>query len=92
MSKKFSAADMDLPTEINPFAWIEWCEDRKERRKPLTQRAAIMTINKLLPFSYQEQATAVAMSIECGWAGLFPKRAPAGFIERIVDRSWADEL
>jgi hypothetical protein len=91
MSKRFDASEIELPPQINKDAWMHWCEDRKERRKPLTQRAAIMTINKLVQFSHAEQASAVMESIMHGWTGLFPKRS-TGFVERITNRDWAADL
>ena len=91
MSKKFNAAEMQLPPEINAAAWIEWCEDRRERGKALTQRAAIMTINKLAPFSHQDQANAIGEAIMHGWTGVFPKRSQS-FIGQHTDRVWADGL
>lgn len=95
----FKAEDMVLPPTINESAWREWCADRKERRKPLTKRAAVLAINKLLPYSMQEQGLMVMQSIENGWSGLFPVRMQSyrtesngQFIDRITDRSWADGL
>lgn len=91
MSKRFDASAIELPAEINAIAWIEWCEDRKERGKPLTQRAAILSINKLVQFSKSDQAAAVAASIEHGWTGLFPKRS-GSWLDGHTDRSWADSI
>jgi len=93
MGKRFDASTIDLPTEINAAAWIEWCEDRRERGKPLTQRAAILCVNKLVQFSKSDQAAAVAASIEHGWTGLFPKHSRQdSWIDKVADRSWADGI
>lgn len=92
---KFKAEDMVLPPTINESAWREWCEDRKERGKPLTKRAAVLSINKLLPFSMQVQGLMVAQSIEHGWTGLFEVKIAVnrgGFIERHTDNSWREGL
>lgn len=97
---KFKAEDMVLPPTINESAWREWCEDRKERGKALTKRAAVLAINKLLPYSMQDQGLMVAQAIEHGWTGLFPVKPQyrsavetnESFVNRITDTSWANNL
>lgn len=91
MAKRFDASAVELPAEINALAWIEWCEDRKERGKALTQRAAILSINKLRQFSHFEQAQAVSDSIMHGWTGLFPKRS-GSWLDGHSDKSWSEGL
>lgn len=71
---KFNAATMELPIEINKNSWLEWVEDRKERGKQLTKRAAKLSINLLIKYTKEIQAFIIETSIMAGWTGLFPPK------------------
>jgi len=52
-------------------AWCGWVAQRKETRKPMTERAARISIGKLREWGYQAAIVAVERSIESTWAGVF---------------------
>jgi hypothetical protein len=59
---------------INPEAWNDFLQHRKEMGKPFTDLAKTKVANKLKDYSYLEQQEAVNTSIESRWAGVFPKK------------------
>ena len=72
-------------------AWADWCQHRKEIRKPLTAKSCEQQAKALLGHAAPDQV--LATSISNGWTGIFPdKRAsnvhpfprsrPTGFAER----------
>lgn len=53
------------------FAWNEWNDYRKERRKKLTPSTAKMQLKKLAKHPEQTAIEMIHQSIEKGWEGLF---------------------
>ena len=55
-------------------AWIEWTKERKERRKPLTPRAALLGTKKLTELTQdpKEAIKIIAQSIEKCWSSFYP--------------------
>lgn len=68
-----------IPDALNhdpfPATWAEWIAERRERRKPLTARAAKGQLLGLEPLGPVKAAECVSASIRNGWAGLFPESA-----------------
>lgn len=81
----FDASAIDLPEWLDREDWQGWVDDRRARRKPITERGAREQIKLLADYRGQGHAPAsvIANSIANGYQGLFPpKRAPAsGFAE-----------
>lgn len=72
--KLFDAAAIPLPDFIPRAAWVEWCADRKERRKPITERGAksqIKELARLMMLEGHQPADVIAHSIAGGYQGLF---------------------
>lgn len=67
-------SDIPLTLHAPDFlaAWRDWCEDRRERRKPMTRRAATIALNKLATMTPDAAAAAIRYSIERGYTGIFP--------------------
>lgn len=59
-----------------PEAWKEWCLDRRERKKIITERAAKMQIGTLIDIVVEHgpamTAAHLRYSIELGRTGIFP--------------------
>lgn len=72
-SIKFDPCSMRLPFESDAFraAWCDWCEDRRKRKKPVTERAARLQLRKLESWGESKAIAAIHASIESGWSGLF---------------------
>jgi hypothetical protein len=89
----------EIPKEIDSpefrEAWSEWVADRKERKKPITQRAAKQQLKSLIPLGPVKAAECLLASIQNGWAGLFPekfvgqaaKQPPKSFAEVRVEKA-----
>ena len=74
----FDAATIPLPDFLPRAAWIEWCADRKQRRKPITERGAknqIKELARLMMLEGHQPADVIAHSIAGGYQGLFPPKA-----------------
>ena len=75
-SPKFDPREIALPPPLDTAAfrsaWIDWCDDRQDRRKPITKRAATLQIAKLAEVGEQQAIAAIRTAIERGWQGLFP--------------------
>lgn len=72
----YNAASAPLPLLLNTpefrAAWADWCADRAERGKPLTQRAATIALNKCAELGQEAAVAAIRHSIECGYQGIYP--------------------
>lgn len=91
---KFDATTIELPDWLDREAWASWCNDRKARKKPITQAAAHLQVKQLgeyLAAGHLPEAV-IAHSIAGGFQGLYPPkpvtpaaapgRAPETFAER----------
>ena len=63
---------------INLVAWSEWCEDRKQRRKPISKATQIKQFKLLHVYDYQTQQEIIDASINAGWTGLFAPKGKGG--------------
>lgn len=78
----FDAATIELPDWLDRQDWVDWVQDRKDRRKPVTEKAAPLQIRKLSRYRDEghDPKSVIENSIEGGYQGLFPpaqKRAPS---------------
>jgi hypothetical protein len=74
---------MTIELRDNPLfreAWREWLLDRKDRRKPVTTRAAALQLRKLNDMS--DPVASIHQSIENGWQGVFPVTGKDGRVSR----------
>lgn len=70
----FDAAAVDLPDWLPRAVWSEWVEDRRERHKPISTRAAAQQLKRLAQFREQgiDPVSVIEHSIANGYQGLFP--------------------
>jgi uncharacterized protein YdaU (DUF1376 family) len=72
--KSFDPKAMEIPAWIPPAVWFEWCDDRAERKKPVTERAAKRQFEQLREYDRQgfSVESVVSHSIAGGFQGLYP--------------------
>lgn len=92
-STVYDPTAINMPEELDDpefrAAWVEWCEHRKEKRKPLTERAAAKQIKECVSWGVEMSIAAIDNSIKNDWQGLF---APKGFtpsVEAEQDSGWS---
>ena len=88
-STKFDPVDVK-PENVSAQAWSDWCQHRREIRKPLTAKTCEQQAKALE--AHQTPDAVINLSISNGWTGLFPEKvlpttkgAPSrhnGFAER----------
>lgn len=74
----FDPTKVDLPFDSERFrqSWGEFCQHRKDIRKPLTKLAVTKALNKCRAFGEADAIVAIDESITSGWPGLFkPKQS-----------------
>lgn len=68
--------DVSIPENLKTpeflVAWSEWLADRKERKKPVTSRAARMQLDDLALMGPELAVKSIKQSIANRWQGLFP--------------------
>jgi len=73
--KKPTALDVEIPDELDTpefrSAWSDLVADRKERKKPITTRAAKQLLTKCQKWGPAAAAESIANTIANGWTGLF---------------------
>lgn len=74
---KFDATTIELPDWLPRETWADWVADRRERRKPLSSRAAEKQLKQLAQLKAEghDPVSVIDSSIANGWQGLF---APKG--------------
>lgn len=60
------------PENVSDKAWADWCQHRKEIRKPLTAKSCEQQAKALVGHSAPDQV--LATSISNGWTGIFPDK------------------
>lgn len=60
------------PDNVSEKAWADWCQHRKEIRKPLTAKSCEQQAKALLGHAAPDQV--LATSISNGWTGIFPDK------------------
>lgn len=61
------------PANVSEKAWADWCQHRKEIRKPLTAKSCEQQAKALVGHTAPDQV--LATSIANGWTGIFPDKA-----------------
>ncbi|UQI33070.1 Pyocin large subunit-like protein [Pseudomonas bijieensis] len=61
------------PANVSEKAWADWCQHRKEIRKPLTAKSCEQQAKALVGHAAPDQV--LATSIANGWTGIFPDKA-----------------
>lgn len=69
--KKFDPLKVSTPKHVNYRVWCDFVEMRKQIKKPLTERATTLLINKLIGFGVLANES-LEQSIESGWSSVFP--------------------
>jgi len=64
-----------LPKEINPTAWEEFEQHRKEMRQPLTDLARTKAQNIIKHLPYEQQEQIINNTIQNRWKGLFLEKS-----------------
>jgi hypothetical protein len=67
---------MAFPFDSDAFkkAWQMWKDERKSRKKPLSDRAIALQIGKMKGFTEKEIIDALHNAIERNWATIYPKK------------------
>ncbi len=77
-SASFDAKGLELPRWLDFDLWCRWVDDRKARKKPITEAAAKLQLSQLDEYR-QAGATpkeCIEHSIASGYQGLFPPKKP----------------
>lgn len=61
------------PENVSDKTWSDWCQHRKEIRKPLTAKTCEQQAKALE--AHQAPDAVINLSISNGWTGLFPEKA-----------------
>jgi len=80
--KRPSASDpllLELPSWLPRESWTDWCQHRREMRRPLTEIAAKKSISSLDRYRVDGHSPerVIDHSITNGWQGLYPPREKA---------------
>lgn len=85
------------PAGVSDQAWADWCQHRKEIRKPLTATTCAKQA-KMLAGHHAPDAV-INQSISNGWTGLFPEKVLPGAQQGqrrngpdFDDTTWANDL
>ncbi|WP_454869576.1 helix-turn-helix domain-containing protein [Pseudomonas putida] len=85
------------PNNVTPSVWVDWCQHRKEIRKPLTATTCAKQAKTLA--GHHAPDAVINQSISNGWTGLFPEKVLPGAQQGqrrtgpdFNDTSWADDL
>ncbi|MGY4528026.1 helix-turn-helix domain-containing protein [Pseudomonas sp. TE21394] len=85
------------PVNVSPSVWADWCQHRKEIRKPLTATTCAKQAKTLA--GHHAPDAVINQSISNGWTGLFPEKVLPGAQQGqrrngpdFNDTSWADDL
>ncbi|MNO97306.1 hypothetical protein D3C76_890090 [compost metagenome] len=85
------------PPNVNTAVWADWCQHRKEIRKPLTATTCAKQAKTLA--GHHAPDAVINQSISNGWTGLFPEKVLPGTQQGqrrtgpdFNDTSWADDL
>ena len=87
-------ADVPMSLQNIPgflHAWAEFMADRIDRKKPMTERAQKMALNKLDVMD--DPVAAIERSIEAGWSGVFERKEQPrkGGIVEYSEEWWAEQ-
>ena len=86
--QKFNPTDC-VPTAVNFAAWSDWVFFRKEKRKPISKRAASMQLKMLAEYDYTTQQQIIDSSIQNDYQGLFAPKGGSNGQNRYTNSSHA---
>lgn len=69
--------DTDVDKDINPSAWSDYEQHRKEKKKPITPLSKTKQQNILRKHPFDEQQAMVDKAIANGWTGIYPAEKSA---------------
>ncbi|VVO05587.1 hypothetical protein PS834_03029 [Pseudomonas fluorescens] len=77
-SRKVSKFDplIARPFNVSESTWAEWCQHRREIKKPLTATTCAKQAKTLA--GHHDADAVINQSISNGWTGLFPEKVTAG--------------
>ncbi len=85
------------PSNVSEQTWADWCQHRKEIRKPLTATTCAKQAKTLA--GHHSPDAVINQSISNGWTGLFPEKMLPGAQQGqrrngpdFNDTTWADDL
>ncbi len=85
------------PANVSEQTWADWCQHRKEIRKPLTATTCAKQAKTLA--GHHAPDAVINQSISNGWTGPFPEKVLPGAQQGqrrtgpdFNDTSWADDL
>lgn len=85
------------PSNVTEQAWADWCQHRREIRKPLTAKTCEQQGKSLA--NHPAPDAVINQSISNGWTGLFPEKVLPGAQQGqrrngpdFNDTTWADDL
>ncbi|TCT93310.1 helix-turn-helix domain-containing protein [Pseudomonas sp. LP_4_YM] len=85
------------PANVSEQIWADWCQHRKEIRKPLTATTCAKQAKTLA--GHHSPDAVINQSISNGWTGLFPEKVLPGAQQGqrrngpdFNDTTWADDL
>lgn len=64
------------PSNVSDQTWADWCQHRKEIRKPLTATTCAKQAKTLA--GHHAPDAVINQSISNGWTGLFPEKVLPG--------------
>ena len=72
----FDPTGFPLPQWLDRADWIRWCEDRRTRKKPITEHAAPLQLKALADYRRDgfDAREVIEHSIANGYQGLFPPK------------------
>lgn len=89
--KRFDASSQTLPFDSSEFesAWRDWCEHRRETRRPLTPKATEAQLKLLTGWGEKRAVAALVHSIAGGYSGIFEpnSKTPRTEAERDFQRT-----
>ena len=67
-------AGLPLPEDVCPEAWAAYLDMRVQRRAPLTRRAAMLVVKRLMALRAEGYCPTAALekSARCGWLDVYP--------------------
>lgn len=71
---RFDPRKILFPDLLNIPAWLEWCDARTARKKPISIKAAESQIKMLVQCTAEVQSLIITQSIANDWQGLFPPK------------------
>jgi hypothetical protein len=72
IKKKKIAKSNGLPDWLDKEGWLWWTSERKDMKKPLTDKAIEIQFKLLKKYTKAEQRKIIERSISCRYQGLFP--------------------